>query len=280
MKKIYRTILICKEFNDTFNLIYGHQIEWFLTEIDYQIKEWKGFEKFGFHIFFSDLTEISELDSLINNCQVNLLVNEKNYKIYFPHTEEENDFISLSYPKDQFNPLNHYSGTSIVYFGPELILNDTIQDFIAKNEIALDFFRDEFSLNFSSFPEVVGCFMRFFPTRLLTHFKGFEEDGGGFFFQIYDEFKCFQDSRVEIRTTCDDKENDYNFILKDNPSPFYCGYVPDLVQTKIFQSDSHLIFSSTFSVLKKINFSLNIGDTPIIIDGQKRDRYISIKSEV
>lgn len=201
-------------------LVYGHTIEWLLTETDYQIDAWRKFEKKGLNVFYTDLESSQELNAFFEDGRINIDVNDKSYQIDFKINGTDKDFTGLAYPSDEFNPIGHYPIQADVYFGADDFYGQSFDQFIANHADSLEIIENKFRVKLNSHPEVIGCFFKFYPTRILTKFKGFEKDGGGFKYEIFDEFESYSESVVKITSNNNEQNEVFEFKLLENPITF------------------------------------------------------------
>jgi hypothetical protein len=263
-KKIYRTLLVCQQSNNSIKLIYGHRIEWLMTKLDYQTKEWKKCEIRNLIVFFKDLQNPQELSDLTNKSflEINVRANNKDaiFHINFPSKHSERFFTPLSSKLDEFNPLNLYPVDSKVYYDDDVDLQD-LESFIISNAKSLNEIKEEFGVDIKKYPYVLGSFFEFVPTRIFIDFKGFK-DSTGFRYDIFDEFNAYPNSKVKLVAILNNEDSDnheiFEFTISESPVEFNCGYIPDRLKTEIYDSNGKVIYESNYSILKSINLSLHV----------------------
>lgn len=266
MRRIQRTLLIVDDKKDS--LIYGHSIDWILSDLDYTIEKWKTFSIGGISVYFKDIKTISEISNSINTGQFDLAP-DQNRKIFFNLPESEDFFIEQSYKEENFNPFIGLCAQAKVYFEDSPTSDTNPADYLRAENEAFEAIEEKFQINLVKFPHLLGTFTLFTPTRLEENFKGLDNDNiCGYETALLDYFGLYNGALVTLEST-DENNNHITTIELDNQMhQINCGFVPDKQETTVTH-DGIIIYKSSFSLLKKINISTNIIAEKSIRIGEK-----------
>ncbi|MFB9867813.1 hypothetical protein [Vreelandella sulfidaeris] len=273
MESIFRVLIICRKAKNSWEFVYGHGVEWDLTELDYRVKKWRKCSiNNNFEVYFRDFESIDEwANSISDNC---ITINE-NLKLLLPEEKSEEIFIDKDYTKDSdFNPFISMCCKVNYYYSN----NENVSDIenLLTDEGALFKIKDQFSVDLKRFPYLFQTFGLYVPIRIEESFKFLGDDADpDISLQFNDYFLRYQGCNVNITVEEKGKEHSETLLLDNEKHYFKCGFSPDSVETKIYQGGDIVYKSKSFFV-KKVHVSMNIQTGPVLISGNKRiNRFMS-----
>lgn len=254
MKKAHRTLILTN--NKDNSLIYGHCISWALSELDYVSPDWKTYNKGSFSAHYKDLEDTDILEKKLNAGTLEIDLGDFVLKASLPDSEEF--FIEQSHEESNFNPFINLCAFSKVYFGDVEQNTKNPVDFLIAHKSQFEDFKEKFHIDLSDNPHLIGSFSVFTPTRIEESFKGHNSaDFCGYEIHLHDYFKFYAGATVITTATAGEKFNEQSFDLNDEVRKIACGFVPDK-QTTVVKLNEHIIYRSSFYLLKSISVNTNI----------------------
>lgn len=255
MRRIHRTLLLVD--NKTETIIYGHSIDWILSDLDYNIKNWKAFNIGCISVYFKDIENISEVNESINAGVFDLSPDQK-CKIYFDFPESENFFIEKSYEEENFSPFISLCSYADVYFRDTTTARTNPADYLQAQKETFDIIKEKFQVDLIKYPHLLGTFTNFTPTRLEESFRGIKDDNVvGYEVALVDYFNLYKGAVVNLESTDETNSHVTTFSLDNEMHQINSGFVPDKQVTTVIL-DGVTIYRSSFGLIKKINVNTNI----------------------
>lgn len=255
MRKIYRTLLIVD--NKTEAMIYGHAIEWVISELDYIVKKWKSFNVGCISVYFKDLEDVLEVAKSISLGGFDLFPDQK-CKINFNFPESERFFIEKSYEEENFSPFIGMCSNAEVHFRDPAIGNTNPIDYIQAQKEIFDTIKEKYQVDLIKYPHLLGTFTIFSPIRLEESFRGLDNDSVvGYEVALVDYFKLYEGAIVNLESNDESNKHVATFALDNEMHQINSGFVPDK-QVVTVMLDGVMIYRSSFGLVKKISVSTNI----------------------
>jgi len=255
MQKIYRTLLIIDGKTDT--MIYGHAIEWIVSELDYIVKKWKSYNVGYMSVYFKDLEEVSEITKSISLGVFDLFPDQK-CRVNFNFPESESFFVEKSYEEENFSPFIGMCTTAKVHFRDTTIDNFNPVDYIQAQKEIFDTLKGKFQVDLIKYPHLLSTFTIFYPTRLEESFRGLDNDNVvGYEVALVDYFNLYSGAVVNLESNDESSKHVASFVLDDEMHQINSGFVPDK-QVVTVMLDGVMIYRSSFGLVKKISVSTNI----------------------
>lgn len=253
-RKTYRTIILLDRDH---KLLYGHSILWYLSEIDYNSTSWKKKNFAQIDVFFKDIDE-TEFEAFAYSGKLKISHGKTNIEVFLP-SGRERIFLEQKYDADEYNPFISLC-TWADYFYPENQEEHDVE-YIQNNKEQLDKIESDFNLPISKHPHLLETFTIFTPTRLEEHFSGVDNsEATGYEIAFTDQFSLYQAADVKVEATSNGTVNTHNYKLDKHKHVVEIGSVPDSVITTVSVA-GEIIFSSSFSLLKKISIKSNVVST-------------------
>ncbi len=259
MNKVFRTILVCEKRNGKHILVYGHCIEWLLTNLDYYYDKWGKKSLKNFIVCWKDFASIDEIHEFLKAGLIKIITTSEELNILFKHTKKEPLFLEKTNDAKYYNPFISYC-TKVTFFYSEHtdFHGEPIMFYWDRNKDILNEIVRDFSIPFDRFPSIINSFAIFVPTRIMEYFRGYDENGkAGFKLIIVDEFKQYSDAEVVVDVISGTKNIVKQFVLSKNPVDFPVGVVPDSCKTTI-KMNGDLIYLSDFYLIKQISIDMRI----------------------
>ncbi|MGX9763291.1 hypothetical protein [Pseudomonas shahriarae] len=255
MRRIFRTLLLVD--NKTETLIYGHTIEWILSDLDYNIKKWKTFSTGSISVYFKDIEDILEVNESIRAGVFDLSPDQK-YKIHFDFPESEYFFIEKSYDEENFSPFINLCSFAEVHFRDLPTTATNPVDYLQAQKETFDIIREKFQVDLIKSPHLLDTFTIFTPTRLEEIFRGLKDENVvGYEVALVDYFNLYKGAVVNLESTDETNSHVTTFNLDNEMHQINSGFVPDKQVTTVIL-DGITIYRSSFGLIKKINVNANI----------------------
>lgn len=278
----YRTILICEARNDCDFMVYGHTIDWYMTDLDYTITDWQYEDiKGNIRVFFKDISDLSEITKLLTDGEMIINTKGDRRRIVFKSDKTDERFLAKIYDEKSYNPFISYCTYVKYYFIEGIdVLGQPIRDFILFHSDALELIEKKFAIPLKRHPYMISTFAHFIPTRLLEYVNGYESNGEkGYELIIKDEFNKYADAQVTIFTESGTLNDKKSFRLIETPPKIITGFVPDYFRTEIHHQDQQ-IYLAEAHMIKSISLDLRINSGKIRVGDNVIDTFSRHESRI
>lgn len=270
METIFKTLLVARRKEESLDFIYGQSIRWARGPLDTYEPEWRLSRcKQRLVVFLGD-SRTDEIEVAFRNGQsVTISVKGRDYLVLPPQWTHEETGLLPAHPTAEYNPFISLAARHEILFpsGSD-IGGRQVDDIVRELREGLQEIAKKFGVPMRRYPELLGTFHIFTPTRLLIHWRGYDQgENKGLEVLAHDEFETYGKAQMRLTARFGDQESTTSASIRDLPKEFTLGWVPDHVSIVIQDESAQTVYSDEAHTLKSILLDTKVLTSEVRVEG-------------